>query len=234
MPRSSKPALILKLVASVFLNVAIFGAMLFIPAGTLHWWRGWLFLGVVLICTSATMFGVFTSNEELLDERYKAPLQEGQPLADKIVMMIFLVTFCGAVILIPLDVFRFHLLPAPGMLVSCLGLAAFVVGWGLISFAFRENAFAAPVVKHQQERGQKVIDSGLYAWVRHPMYAAVPLILVGMALWLGSYAAALFAIVPIVMVAIRIVIEERFLRGALAGYDSYVRKVRYRMIPFLW
>jgi protein-S-isoprenylcysteine O-methyltransferase Ste14 len=162
--------LMLKLTGSVILNVAIFATLLFIPAGTLHWWRAWIFLGVVLICTLATMFGVFAANEELLDERYKAPIQEGQPLADKIVLIMFIATFVGAIVLIPLDVFRLHVIAAPRTLVSCVGLATFIFGWCVITFAFRENAFAAPVVRHQQERGQKVIDTALYACVRHPMY----------------------------------------------------------------
>jgi protein-S-isoprenylcysteine O-methyltransferase Ste14 len=226
--------LTLKLIGSVLINLAIFAALLFIPAGTLHWWRAWVFLGVVAICCSATMFAVFAKNEELLNERYKGPIQKEQPFADRIILLVFVSTFFAAVILIPLEVFRFHLLAPPGIFVSLLGLIMFIAGWCVISFALKANTFAAPVVKHQQERDQKVIDTGLYGWVRHPMYTSVPLLLVGMALWLGSYAAALFAIVPIAMIAIRIVFEEQFLRGALAGYDSYVRKVRYRMIPFLW
>jgi protein-S-isoprenylcysteine O-methyltransferase Ste14 len=231
---SSRLTVTFRLVGSVAANVAIFGALLFVPAGTLHWWRAWLFLGVVLIATSATMFGVFAANEELLSERYKSPLQESQPLADKIALTAFVASFVVAIVLIPLDVFRLHVADAPNIFVSCLGLLAFILGWCLISFAFRENAFAAPVVKLQEERHQRVIETGVYAWVRHPMYASVPLLLVGMALWLGSYAAAAFAIVPIIAIAIRIVFEERFLRDALPGYDSYIRRVRYRMIPFVW
>jgi protein-S-isoprenylcysteine O-methyltransferase Ste14 len=177
---------------------------------------------------------VFAGNEELLSERYKSPLQERQPLADRIALTVFIATFVITVVLIPLDVFRLHLMGAPHNSVSCLGLVAFIFGWCLITLAFRENAFAAPVVKLQKERHQKVIDTGVYAWVRHPMYASVPLLLVGMTLWLGSYAAAAFAIVPIITIAIRIIFEERFLREALPGYDLYTRRVRYRMIPFVW
>lgn len=226
--------LTLKLIGSVLINEAIFAALLFIPAGSLHWRRAWIFLGVVAICCSATMFGVFAKNEELLNERYKGPIQKEQPFADRVILLVFVSTFFAAVILIPLDVFRFHLLDPPGALVSFLGLLAFIAGWCIISFALKANTFAAPVVKLQEERHQKVIDSGLYGWVRHPMYTSVPLLLIGMALWLGSYAAVMFAIVPIAMIAIRIIFEEQFLRVALDGYDSYIGKVRYRMIPYLW
>jgi len=90
------------------------------------------------------------------------------------------------------------------------------------------------VVKHQKERKQTVIDSGVYARVRHPMYSSVILLLVGMALWLGSCAAALAAILPIALIGIRIIFEERFLRRELKGYDAYTARVRYRLIPYLW
>jgi protein-S-isoprenylcysteine O-methyltransferase Ste14 len=104
----------------------------------------------------------------------------------------------------------------------------------IISLVFRENAFAAPVVKHQEERGHKVVDTGVYRIVRHPMYAGIFVFAVGMALWLESYAAALTVLVPIGILAVRIAFEERFLRQYLEGYNAYTEKVRYRLIPFVW
>jgi len=226
--------LIAKLVGGIVYALVFFALLLFVPAGTIDWPRAWIFLGVVAVANTITMFGVFYRNEALLNERYKSPVQKGQPLADKIVLPLFVAAFAGAIVLIPLDVFRFHLMPAPGPLVSSLGLILFVAGWAVITLAFKENAFAAPVVKHQEERQQMVIDKGLYRIVRHPMYSAAVPLLIGASLWLESYAAALFAIVPIALLAVRIVFEEQFLRRELGGYDAYTRKVRYRLIPFLW
>jgi protein-S-isoprenylcysteine O-methyltransferase Ste14 len=227
--------LVVRLIGSVVLNVAIFALLLFLPAGTLAWPRAWIFLGVVFVCSAVTMFGVFLrGNEELLKERYKAPFQKGQPLADKVILPICLATFAGVIIFIPLDVFHFHLLGAPDPIVSFIGLMIFVAGWSVITLAFKENAFAAPVVKHQAERNQTVIDGGVYRVVRHPMYAGATLVMIGMPLWLGSYAATALAIVPTVTIALRILIEERFLKRELAGYEGYSARVRYRMIPFLW
>jgi protein-S-isoprenylcysteine O-methyltransferase Ste14 len=122
----------------------------------------------------------------------------------------------------------------PGPLVSSLGLVLFAAGWGIMTLALRENAFAAPVVKHQEERQQTVIDTGVYGVVRHPMYAGAVLLLVGMPLWLESYAAAMLASVPIGTLVLRILVEEQFLRRELKGYDAYTERVRYRLIPFLW
>jgi protein-S-isoprenylcysteine O-methyltransferase Ste14 len=225
---------IFKKIFGVVLNVAIFGVLLFGPAGTLRWWRAWVFLGVVMVGVIATMIGAFSANEELLDERYKPPIQQGQPLADRVLVIALILFFCSVIAFIPLDVFRFHLAPKPGALVSFAGLLLFAWGWLIISLSFKENTFAAPVVKHQEERHQRVIDSGVYGVVRHPMYAGAIALLIGIPLWLQSYAGTLLTVVPIAILAARIRFEEQFLRRELKGYDAYMQRVRYRLIPWVW
>lgn len=225
---------IFKLIGGVVSNVAIFGGLLFLPAGTLDWWRAWVFLGVVFVGTVASTVSIFRVNKDLLEERFKPPVQKGQPLADKIVVVLLIIAFVSLIVFIPLDVFRFPLTAKPGTLVSSLGLVLFVMGWWIMTLALRENAFAAPVVKHQEERRQTVIASGVYSVVRHPMYAGAVSLLVGMPLWLESYAAAMLASFPVGMLAVRILVEEQFLRRELAGYDAYTERVRYRLIPFVW
>ncbi len=223
-----------RLFLSVIFQIAIFGSLLFLPAGTLRWPRAWIFIAVDVVATVVMMVAVFASREALLDERFKPAIQKGQPLADKIVLLVFLAAFCGFVAFIPLDVFRFHLAPKPGILVSSIGLVVFLAGWWLMSLAFKENAFAAPVVKHQAERQQTAVDTGVYGVVRHPMYSGLLFLAVGMSLWLESYAAVLAASVPIAVLAVRIGIEERFLKRELQGYEAYTQKVRYRLIPLVW
>ena len=225
---------ILKLIVGLVINMAIFGGLLFLPAGTWDWWRAWMFLSVLFVAYVATMVTVFPGREDLLDERFKPLIQKGQPAADKIVVLLLVAMFCGVTAFIPLDVFRFHLMGKPGLFVSCLGFLVFAAGWWIISLSFKENAFAAPVVRHQEDRHHRVIDTGVYGLVRHPMYAGSVLLMVGMPLWLESYAAALLASAPIAALAVRILIEEQFLRRELKGYDAYTRKVRYRLIPFVW
>ncbi len=139
-----------RLIVSIAYNLIIFGGLLFLPAGTLDWWRAWVFIGVVVIGTVATMFGVFPGREELLNERFKLPIQKGQPLADKIILLLFIIAFFVLLAFIPMDVFRFHIMAKPGIAISSLGLVFFVVGWGIISLSLKENPFAAPVVKHQK------------------------------------------------------------------------------------
>jgi protein-S-isoprenylcysteine O-methyltransferase Ste14 len=224
---------ILILIYSVAMQVAIFGSLLFVPAGTLGWPRAWVFIGSTVLGTAATML-YLRDHQDLINERLKGPIQRGQPLSDRIVLNLFLAAWAGLIAFIPLDLFRFHLMGRPGMLVSVLGLVLYAVGWCAEALALHENAFAAPVVKYQEERRQQVIDSGVYTIVRHPMYAGFIPFIVGMCLWLGSYAAALLAAIPMGVIAIRIVIEEQFLRQELEGYGAYMQRTRYRLIPFVW
>ena len=220
-----------KQVAGVLLNVAIFAVLLLVPAGTTWWPRAWLLLGVIAIAGALSILAI---PEDLLDERYKLPIQKGQPLADKIIVVALLVSFLGTVVFAPLDVFRFHLMRRPGIVVSWAGLVMFAAGWWLMTAAMVENAFAALVVRHQTGRHQRVVDSGPYRIVRHPMYTAMIPLTIGMALWLGSYAAAIVALAPIAVVVLRVLLEETFLRRELAGYEQYTTRTRFRLIPFVW
>jgi protein-S-isoprenylcysteine O-methyltransferase Ste14 len=223
-----------KLAGGIVLNVAIFGVLLFVPASTLRWWRAWVFLGVVFVGAVASTVSLARVDTGLLEERFKPPVQKGQPLADKILVILLLAGFVGMIVFIPMDVFRLRLGAEPGTVVSSLGLVLFVVGWWLMTLALRENAFAAPVVRYQEERHHAVVDTGVYGVLRHPMYAGAVLLLVGMPLWLGSCAAALLTLIPIGTLGVRILVEERFLRRELPGYDDYTKRVRYRLIPLVW
>ena len=220
-----------KQVGGILFNTCFFGLLLFAPAGTLHWRRAWIFLAVNLI---AAALAVFSLPEDLLNERYKPAVQKGQPVADRIVLIAFMLSFCGDVVLISLDVFHLHLLRPPPPLVCAVGLALFLASWWIETHAMLANSFASVVVRLQSERGQHVVDTGPYAVVRHPMYAGFIPMAVGMALWLESHAAAIAAIVPVALISVRAVLEERFLLRNLPGYAGYMQRVRYRLIPFVW
>ncbi len=232
--RVAAPRLFLKLAGGVLYSVAFFAAPLFLVAWTLAWWRAWVFVGVVFFVSAVTMFGIFPNRPDLLNERYKPPIQKGQPLWDKVLTPLLAISFLGLIVFIPLDVFRFRLLGETALGVAALGLALFVGGWTVIALALRENTFAAPVVKHQEERGHTVVRTGPYAMVRHPMYAGAIPLMIGMPLWLGSIVGALLAAVPLGILALRTVAEERLLRFELPGYEEYTHKVRWRLVPFVW
>jgi protein-S-isoprenylcysteine O-methyltransferase Ste14 len=223
-----------KLVAGVVFNVGFYALVLFAPAGTLHWWRAWVFLAVTVAVMAVVIFSILPDNADLFSQRAKGIIQKGQPVWDRVLVILLVVSYVGQILFIPLDVFRLHLMPKPGALVSYLGLALYVGGWWIMTLAMKVNPFAVPVVKLQEERHQRVINTGIYAVVRHPMYAGFAPMAVGPALWLESYTAALLAIVPIAVLAVRSVFEERFLERELKGYEAYTEKVRYRMIPFVW
>lgn len=223
-----------KLIASVLLSVLFYAVPLLWPAGTLDWWRAWVIVGVSFVGSVGAIASLAREHRGLLEERMKPPIQKGQPLADRILIVLLLSTFVGTLVVSSLDVFRLHMIRRPGVLVSSFGLVLFMVGWWIAYLALRENAFAAAVVRHQEERHQRVIDTGVCGVVRHPMYAGGAVLLIGIPLWLESYAGALTALLAVATLAARIVLEERFLQRELPGYDAYTKKVRYRLIPHLW
>ncbi|HEX4128646.1 MAG TPA: isoprenylcysteine carboxylmethyltransferase family protein [Pirellulales bacterium] len=224
----------LRLAAGALANVGIFAVCLFLPAPSVAWPRAWIFLGVDFGCALLSIASLQRASPELLKERFKSPLQPGQPAIDKLLVVLLIVAFIGLIVLIPTDVFRWHVFPPPPMLVSVAGLALFVAGWWLMVAAMRANAFAIGAVKLQSQRGHALADRGAYRVIRHPMYAGIVLLMIGMPLWLESYAAALATIVPTALLMLRIVFEERFLRRELPGYDAYTRRARRRLIPGIW
>ena len=224
-----------RVVLRVAADAAVVGVVLFAGAGTLAWPRAWVLLAVLLLVRTCTAVAVHRVHPALLRERATVLVHRGQPWPDRLLLLVFLGTaFAGVPALAAGDVFRWHLLPAPPAPVAALGLALFAIGWLLVGLALRANAFAVTVVRLQRERRHAVVDAGVYAVVRHPMYAGNPCVLVGLGLWLGSYAAALGALVPLALLVARIALEERFLRRALPEYAEYAARVRYRLVPGVW
>ena len=171
---------------------------------------------------------------DLLAERAKGPVQEGQSLADRILLAAFMASYAGIVAFSAADVWRLHLLPPLPIWLAVLGLAAFIVGTGIVHNALRTNAFAVTVVRLQEERGQTVVREGPYSIVRHPLYAGLIPLMLGVAAWLGSAAAMIAVVVPTAILCVRIVLEERMLRARLPGYEEYTHEVRWRLLPGVW
>src|SRR4051794_11899994 len=199
-----------RLILSIFWNAGIFGAVLFATAGTFDWWRAWVLVALIAVATVATMLGVLRTRPELLNERFKGIIQKGQPPIDRLLVLLFVFSYGLAIAFIPLDVFQFHLLPKPPIWVSSLGFILVALGWCIIALVFRENAFAAPAVKHQKEREHHVVDTGVYAVVRHPMYSGIMLFNLGIALLLMFYSRSLLNIFPILVLVVLILFEEWF------------------------
>ncbi|HXV17655.1 MAG TPA: isoprenylcysteine carboxylmethyltransferase family protein [Gemmatimonadaceae bacterium] len=213
---------------------ALFFALEFVPARTLDWPRAWILLGVVFVVRTLGGLSVIRVNPDLLEERSKIPIHSGQPTLDKILLPAVMATFAGVIAICSIDRFHLRLFPEPDIILSVAGLFAVVGGWSLVFAALRANAFATTVVRHQPDRQHQLIDSGVYSWVRHPLYMGMIPVMLGLSLWLGSWAGVLFSIVPIGILMIRITVEERVLRSSLPGYSEYSARVRKRLIPFVW
>ena len=225
----------LSVMARLVADAVLIGILLFGAAGTLTWWRAWLLLAVLLLVRAAGALAVYRVNPAVLRERAGLPIHGDQPRTDRLLLLAVLATgFLGLPIIAGLDAFRWHVLPRPAPLLADLGLVLFTLGWSLKSLALRANAFAIPVVRLQSERAHAVIDSGVYSTIRHPFYAADPLIFVGLGLWLESCFATLCAVIPVACVVMRLCLEERFLRRELPGYREYSMRVPHRLIPGVW
>ena len=225
----------LKVLVRLFADAALVAILLFLSAGTIAWWRAWVLLSTLLLIRTLGAFAVHRVSPSLMRERAGLPIHAQQSPADRLLLLGVLATgFLGLPVVAGLDAFRWHALPKPAPVVAGIGLVLFALGWIIKSLALRANAFAVTVVRLQSERAHVVADSGPYAVVRHPFYAADPLIFVGLGLWLESYLAALAAVVAIALMVRRLQLEERFLRRELSGYTEYSTRVRYRLVPGIW
>ena len=225
----------LRVMVRLIADAVLVAILLFLAAGTLAWVRAWVLLGTLFLVRAVGAVAVYRVNPELLRERARLPIHQEQLPVDRALLLGVLATgFLGLPIVAGLDALGWHALSTPAPLVADFGLALFILGWIVKGLALRANAFAVTVVRLQSERAHAVVDSGPYGVVRHPFYAADPLILVGLSVWLQSYLAAVCALIPIALMVIRLRLEERFLRRELPGYTAYADRVRFRLIPGIW
>jgi protein-S-isoprenylcysteine O-methyltransferase Ste14 len=228
-----RKALLRKALLEVLAEFAVFAALLFVSAGTLLWPAGWAFIALFFSFALAIVLWLAREDPELLAERMSSPIQRGQPLWDKVFVAAVLVLFVLWLILMPLDAVRFGWSEVPGWL-QLLGAVGLLLSFYVLFLTFRENAYLAVVVKLQEERGQTVVSTGPYRYVRHPMYAGMFLFLPSGALLVGSWWGLLLCLVLLGLLVWRIPREERILENGLAGYNEYERRVRYRLIPHVW
>jgi protein-S-isoprenylcysteine O-methyltransferase Ste14 len=229
----NRKALLGKALLEVLAELAVFAALLFVSAGTLLWPAGWAFMALFFGFALAIVLWLAREDPELLAERMSSPIQREQPLWDKVFVVAVLVLFVAWLILMPLDAVRFGWSEMPDWL-QLLGALGLLLSFYIMFLTFRENAYLAPVVKVQVERGQTVVSTGPYRYVRHPMYASMFLFFPAGALLLGSWWGLLLCAVILGLLVWRIPLEERMLENGLAGYDEYERNVRYRLIPHVW
>lgn len=219
--------LFLSAIAKFAFGVVLVGALLFLPAGSFAFLRGWMLMAVLFVPMFAAGMVMLFVKPDLLKRRLNA--KEKRKTQDLVIKLSGLMFIAGFV-LSGLN-FRFGWYTLP-MGVSIMGVVLFLTAYALYAEVLRENTYLSRTIEVSE--GQKVVDTGLYGIVRHPMYAVTLLLFLSMPLILGSiYALPIFLFYPFIIVK-RIKDEEKFLEGELEGYREYKQKVKYRLIPFIW
>ena len=210
--------------ASGFIAMAL---LLFGPAGTIHWWQAWLLLGVLFIPMVIAGIVMLLKAPDLLRKRLNTNEQESQ---QKLAVILSAVMFCASFVAAAQG-FRYGWPAFPDWL-CWVGAAIFLASYLIIAQVMRENAYLSRTIEVQE--GQKVIDTGLYATVRHPMYTATIFLFLSMTLVLGSWISFCMMLLYPVLIILRIRNEEQVLKAGLVGYEDYCRRVKYRLLPHIW
>ena len=219
--------LIIEAAAKFLAGFVLLAALLFIPAGTLSWWNAWLLLGILflpILCVGAVMI---RKNPELLRKRLSAKEEQAE---QKDVVRYSGLLFLAAFILAGLNR-RFQWIVLPDW-ISWTAAVIFLLGYALYAEVLRENTYLSRTVEVQEN--QKVIDTGAYGIVRHPMYLSTVILFLAMPLVLGSLISFLVMLLYLPLIAKRIRNEEQVLEEGLEGYAAYKQKVKYKVLPFIW
>ena len=205
--------------------------LLFLPAGTLAWLRGWLFFLVVVATSVGITVYLRRVNPDVVAARVNR--HEGTKSWDRKLLAVFIPAFVSILPVAALDDGRYHWCPLPWW-VCGIGYVLLIAGLLGMTWAESVNRHFEPTVRIQTERGHAVVDRGPYAIIRHPGYVSAGLLAVGMALALGSAWALIPAILSCLLLVLRTILEDRTLQNELTGYREYARRVRYRLVPRVW
>ena len=219
--------LFLQALTKFLLGIILFGLLIFLPAGSLHYWQGWLMMGVLFVPMFVAGLILMVKNPELLRKRLSAREEEKE---QKAVVALSAVMFVAAFVVAGLN-WRFQWLVLPDWAVW-LAAALFLFGYILYAEVLRENTYLSRTVEVQED--QEVIDTGLYGIVRHPMYMSTTILFLVMPLVLASPISFLIMLLYIPLIAKRIRNEEAVLEQGLKGYREYKQRVKYKVIPYLW
>jgi protein-S-isoprenylcysteine O-methyltransferase Ste14 len=216
--------------ASGIFGVLFFGVLLFLPAGTLDYWQAWVFIAVFTIATLGPSVYLAVKDPAALQRRMHAGPTAEERTVQKIVVSGTIVAVVAVLVVSALDHrFDWSQVPTP---IVVLGYVLVATGLGIAQLVVIQNSFAAATITVEAE--QKVVSTGLYGLVRHPMYVGALIMMIGTPLALDSYLGLLAVIPALPVLAVRIYDEEKMLRQQLDGYDEYMAKVHYRLVPYVW
>lgn len=224
---SNNRQLLIKVLIRFVLVIILIGLILFLPAGSIKFWEAWVYMGILFTPMIFVLIYLLKKDPELLERRMKIKeKEEPQKVFVKLSILVFFIAF-----IIPGFDYRFEWSEVPFIVIIIADLFIFI-GYLLFFLVLKENTYASRII--EVEKGQKVISTGPYAIIRHPMYVAVLTMYILSPLALGSYWAVL-AILPLpVLIIFRIKSEEKILIDKLPGYSEYTQKVKYRLIPYIW
>ena len=219
-----------KVVAFSIVGTVMFGLMLFLPAGTFNYWQAWVFLVVFALSTLIPSLYLLRTNPAALERRMRTgPVAETRPV-QKVVIVVTGLSLVALIVVSVLD-HRFGWSPVPTT-IFLVGDVLVAIGLGVSMLVVIQNGYAASTIT--VESGQKLVSTGLYARVRHPMYTGTVIMMLGIPLALGSYWGLVFVIPGLLGLAVRIGDEEQLLKQELDGYSEYAQKVHYRLVPYVW
>jgi protein-S-isoprenylcysteine O-methyltransferase Ste14 len=222
--------LYIRLATQSLLFLLVTGALLFLPAGTFDYWEAWVFIAVFIACNIPLTIWVAINDPQLLERRMRAGPTAEKEKSQKIIMTIAFLAFAGEAVLPALDR-RFGWSDVPTSVVI-LGNALIAISYVGFYLVFRENTYGAATIR--VEENQRVISTGPYAVVRHPMYVAALVLMLGVPLALGSWWGLLALALGVPALVWRILDEERLLKRDLPGYAEYMQRARFRLIPGLF
>ena len=214
-------------IIKIILGILLIGVLIFLPANTINYWNGWLLMGLLFIPMFIAGIIMMIKSPDLLKKRLKAKENEEE---QKIVILLSLLMFIAGFIIAGLN-YRYNWTVMPNWVVV-VSSVIFVFSYILYAEVLRENQYLSRVIEVQEN--QKVVDTGLYGIVRHPMYAATILLFLTMPLILGSIISFIIFLVYPIIINKRIKNEEQVLEKDLEGYSEYKKKVKYKVIPFIW
>ena len=214
-------------ITKFLLGVLLVGLLIFLPAGTFDYIQGWILMAILFVPMFGAGIVMMIKNPSLLEKRLDA--KEKRSKQSAVVKLSGLMFLCGFIVAGLGVRFDWYMLPMP---VSIIGATLFLIAYILYAEVLRENTYLSRTIEVQE--GQKVIDTELYGIVRHPMYAVTLLLFLSMPLVLGSVWSFLIFLAYPFIIAARLKDEEKFLEEELEGYREYKKKVKYRLIPFIW
>lgn len=219
--------------ATTLLYLGLWPTLLVLVAGDWRWLGGWLFGAWFVAMSAHVLVWLYLYDPALLAERYRKPGTGGQSQHDRRLVYVLFGTWVVWFVVMPLD-HRFGWSPALPIAAVVAGLVVLMISWFFLFRACKDNSYASTLVRIQRERGQKLVSTGVYAIVRHPMYLGGTLLFVAAPLVTGALTAYVPGLLLVAIVVARIGDEEALLVKELEGYEDYRRRVRWRLVPYLW